>query len=236
MQLFYVQSLSEDSDIFYFDKDESRHIVKVLRKPIGDILNITNGNGWMFEAEILDNNIKSVQAKIIKKELQPKPNYHLHMAVAPTKSMERFEWFLEKATEIGISKITPIICENSERKVVKNQRLERIIQSALNQSLDCYLPKLNDTIKFTDFIKERHDVPSGYIAHCAHDGKKISFSSKIEPGEDILILIGPEGDFSQNEIEFALNANYLPVSLGKKRLRTETAAIVACHTVAMINE
>ncbi|MCP5063035.1 MAG: 16S rRNA (uracil(1498)-N(3))-methyltransferase, partial [Ignavibacteriae bacterium] len=151
MQLFYNPDITETTEQFSFNKEESKHITKVLRKREGDILNITNGNGWLFKAAISIANIKSCVATIIEKELQPRHNYKLHLSVAPTKMNDRYEWFLEKATEIGIDSITPILCEHSERKFVKQERFEKIIQSAMKQSLNCYLPKLNEVIKFNDF-------------------------------------------------------------------------------------
>ena len=177
---------------------------------------------------------KSVLAKIASFSEQPALGYKLHMAVAPTKSIDRFEWFLEKATEIGITEITPIICEQSERKRLKKERLERIILSAMKQSLKAHKPKLNDLVSFDDFLNAN---PSGrrYIAHCA-DGPKHSLFKEAQPSDTLLVLIGPEGDFSVKEIERALNAGFIPVTLGNTRLRTETAALAACHTIALINE
>jgi len=158
----------------------------------------------------------------------------VHLAVAPTKMNDRYEWFLEKATEIGIDSITPIICDHSERKVIKPERFEKIIQSAMKQSLQCYLPKLNPVLTFKEFMK--HEIPGQkLIAHC-EALKRQSFKSKILAKNDVTILIGPEGDFSVKEIEMALQHDYIPVTLGETRLRTETAAIAACHSVAFINE
>jgi len=234
MQLFYNPNITESDTLFSFDKDESRHIVKALRKTHGDILTITNGNGRLFKAKITVADIKHCQATIIEKALQPKRNVNLHLAVAPTKMNDRFEWFLEKATEIGVEEITPIICDHSERKVIKTERFEKIIQSAMKQSLQCYLPKLNAPVAFKDFITQSHTAQT-FIAHC-EDTKKQSLKSALQPDKDCLICIGPEGDFSVKEIEMALAAKYIPVTLGNTRLRTETAAIVACHSVAIVNE
>ena len=233
MQLFYNPNISENDTTFNFDKDESRHIVKVLRKTLGDQIHITNGNGWLFKAELTLADIKHCLVKIISKTLQPKRKYGLHLAVAPTKMNDRYEWFIEKATEIGIDEITPIICDNSERKVIKLERFEKIIQSAMKQSLQCYLPKLNAPVAFKAFINKEF-TSQKFIAHCEDTYKK-ALKSQINSTKDITILIGPEGDFSVKEIEMALEANYIPVNLGKNRLRTETAAIVACHTVALIH-
>lgn len=234
MQLFYNPNISEQTENFNFDKDESRHIVKVLRKKVGDRIHITNGIGWLFEAELILADIKNCTVKIVSQSLQSKRNYRLHMAVAPTKMNDRYEWFLEKATEIGIDEITPIICDNSERKVVKLERFEKIIQSAMKQSLQCYLPKLNETMSFKDFVAQA-TASKKFIAHCEESDKK-SLKSQLDANGDCIIMIGPEGDFSTQEIEQALQKNYLPVTLGNTRLRTETAAITACHSVAFLNE
>lgn len=234
MQLFYNSEITEHDISFSFDKEESKHIVKVLRKKSGDCLHITNGKGWLFEAELTLADIKHCTVHITSKSLQKKTNYNLHLAVAPTKMNDRYEWFLEKATEIGVSTITPIICDHSERKVVKTDRFEKIIQSAMKQSLQCYLPQLNAPISFKDFIFEDHGKHK-FIAHCEETDRK-SLKSQLKQHEDYLILIGPEGDFSVKEIEIALRQGYIPVTLGETRLRTETAALVACHSVAFINE
>lgn len=234
MQLFYNSDITQSTTEFSFDREESRHVVKVLRKNVGDILKITNGEGWLFDAEIIDNNIKSCRAKIVSSSKQERRPYKLHLVVAPTKMNDRYEWFLEKATEIGIDEITPIICDNSERKVIKRERYEKILQSAMKQSLQCYLPKLNDAVAFTDFMNQDFEGDI-YIAHCEESDRN-SLKNELKPNKDITILIGPEGDFSVKEIEMALKNNFIPVTLGDSRLRTETAAVVACHSVAFVNE
>lgn len=234
MQLFYNPNISEKDTTFNFDKDESRHIVKVLRKKTGDLLHITNGYGWLFEAELTLVDTKHCTVKILTQKLQAKRSFSLHLAVAPTKMNDRYEWFLEKATEIGIEEITPIICDNSERKVIKLERFEKILQSAMKQSLQCYLPKLNEPVSFKDFIDTSFSA-TRFIAHCENTDKK-SLKSLLKPNNDTVILIGPEGDFSVKEIKMALATDYIPVTLGNTRLRTETAAIVACHSVAFVNE
>ncbi len=234
MQLFYNPDITDDTKQFSFPKDESKHILKVLRKGVGDILHITNGKGGLFTAEITIPNLNKCIATITSKSLQVKRDYAVHLAVAPTKMNDRYEWFLEKATEIGIDSVSPIFCDHSERKVIKLERLERILQSAMKQSLSCYLPKLNDALSFKDFLKQdfRGDL---FIAHCEDTDRK-SLKQELKPNRDITILIGPEGDFSTNEIEQALQKGFIPVTLGETRLRTETAAIVACHSAAFINE
>ncbi|RTE52728.1 16S rRNA (uracil(1498)-N(3))-methyltransferase [Arenibacter aquaticus] len=233
MQLFYHPELDNETNQFTFPVDESRHISKVLRKKSGDILHITNGKGIWYEAEILNPDHKKCTAKITaNRAVSPNP-YRLHMVVAPTKLNDRFEWFLEKATEIGVHEITPIICDHSERKVIKQERMEKVIQSAMKQSLQTYLPKLNRAISFKEFMT----LPNSdncFIAHCENNQKK-ELLHAARPKENTSIMIGPEGDFSENEIEMALQNNYKAVALGNNRLRTETAAIVACTTLAMIN-
>ncbi len=235
MQLFYNANITKDTKQFAFDKTESRHIVRVLRKKTGDQLFITNGKGLLFNSEISIANDKKCLVTIIKVDEKPKPwNYHLHIAIAPTKSMDRYEWFLEKATEIGIDEITPLLCDHSERKIIKTERLEKIIESAMKQSLKFHLPKLNPLIKFSDFIN--HDFDSNlYIAHCEKVNKQ-TLKSVLLPNQKITILIGPEGDFSSSEIEKAIQQNFTPISLGESRLRTETAGVVATQMVSFINQ
>lgn len=235
MQLFYNSTLTEKSQDIIFDKIESKHIVRVLRKTTGDILHITNGKGFLFTAEISVASDKKCLAVITACETKPKPwNYYLHIAIAPTKLNDKYEWFLEKATEIGIDEITPIICSNSERRVVKLERFEKIIQSAMKQSLKFTLPKINEPIKFTDFINQNFNDKI-FIAHC-ENGIKKSLKEVIEPQENTIILIGPEGDFSSVEIKKAIGKNAIPISLGQSRLRTETAGLVAVQNMAFINE
>lgn len=233
MQLFYNFEITENTSQFSFNKEESRHIVKVLRKTTNDKVHITNGKGWLFTAQIIVPNIGKCTVEIISKSFQKKHPYNLHLAVAPTKMNDRYEWFLEKATEIGIDTITPIICDNSERKLIKTERLERILQAGMKQSLQCYLPKLNEAILFKDFLVQKLEGDL-FIAHCEETNKK-TLKSVLNNTNDITILIGPEGDFSVKEIEEALKNNFIPVTLGKTRLRTETAAVVACHSVAFLN-
>ncbi|MFD0988491.1 16S rRNA (uracil(1498)-N(3))-methyltransferase [Mariniflexile jejuense] len=234
MQLFYNPNINENTTQFSFEKEESKHIVKVLRKAVGDTLHITNGSGWLFTAEVAIPNINKCVVTIIAKEKQQKHNYSLHLAVAPTKMNDRYEWFLEKATEIGIDTITPIICDHSERKIIKPERFEKILQSAMKQSLSCYMPKLNEATAFKEFISQDFEDDL-FIAHCEETDRK-SLKQQLKPKQNITILIGPEGDFSSKEIELAIKNKFIPVTLGKTRLRTETAAIVACHSVAFTNE
>lgn len=234
MQLFYNPNINETSDGFSFDKEESGHIVKVLRKKEGDILFVTNGLGFLFKTEITMASEKKCTVRVVGFERVAHPKYRLHLAVAPTKMNDRYEWFLEKATEIGIAEITPLICDHSERKVIKTERFDKIILSAMKQSLHTFLPKLNAPMTFKEFMK---NIPDGqkFIAHCA-ETERISLKSAAKPGHNVTLLIGPEGDFSANEITTALANQYIPVTLGDTRLRTETAAVVACHSIVFINE
>jgi 16S rRNA (uracil1498-N3)-methyltransferase len=234
MQLFYNPNIDETTQEFSFDKEESKHIIKVLRKKDSDILHVTNGLGYLFETEITLASDNKCTVKIISLEKAPNPKYRLHLAVAPTKMNDRYEWFLEKATEIGIHEITPIICDRSERKVINPERFEKIILSAMKQANELYLPKLNEAITFKEFIKRKNDGLQ-LIAHCEETDKK-SLKSVLKTNENVTLLIGPEGDFSEKEITLALENNFQPVSLGNTRLRTETAAMVACHSVAFFNE
>ena len=235
MQLFYNSDINTSTSSITFDKIESRHIVRVLRKKQDDVLHITNGKGFLFDAKITIASDKKCVAEITTHQEKPKPwNYYLHIAIAPTKNNDRIEWFLEKATEIGIDEITPIICNNSERRVVKLERFEKIIQSAMKQSLKFTVPKLIAPIKFNEFINQ-HLEGETYIAHCDEQDKSL-LKSVVKPSENTTILIGPEGDFSLDEIKKALEKNYTPISLGKSRLRTETAALVAVNFISFINQ
>lgn len=206
---------------------ESKHCVRVLRKKEGDQIFITNGEGTLFKAIITDANSRkcafNIQSKEKSKQLAPP----LHIAIAPTKSIDRFEFFLEKATEIGVSEITPIICDHSERKVVKEERLNKIITAACKQSKNFYFPKLNKLTSIKEIFSL--DVQNKLIAHCS-EKEKIELKT-LKFKEKTVLLIGPEGDFSNGEIEQALSNGFQPISLGESRLRTETAGIVACTIV-----
>ncbi len=235
MQLFYNPHIESNSSQFTFDKIESRHIVKVLRKTEGDLLYITNGKNSLFEAKIIFANDKRCLIEIISEEKKPKPwDYYLHIAIAPTKNNDRLEWFLEKATEIGIDEITPIICDHSERKIIKKERLDKVVISGMKQSLKYNLPLLNDAVNFNQFVKQNNQGDL-FIAHCENTNKK-SLKSQLVTNQKLTILIGPEGDFSKKEIELALKNKFVAVTLGESRLRTETAGISAVHSVAFYNE
>ncbi|QGY45534.1 16S rRNA (uracil(1498)-N(3))-methyltransferase [Maribellus comscasis] len=233
MQLFYIPKISGNT--VTLDQSESKHAVRVLRLSKGDLIQIIDGKGGFYEGEIKDDNPKCCKISVLNatKELGKK-NYKLHIAIAPTKNIDRFEWFLEKATEIGIDEITPILSEHSERKVIKPDRLNKILVSAIKQSVKTYLPVLNEITSFTELASDT-TIENKFIAHC-NDGEKPHLKNMIHKNHDALILIGPEGDFSPEEVNFAKSKGFHEISLGKSRLRTETAGVVACHIVNLANE
>jgi len=233
MHIFYTPEISGKT--YTLDETESKHCVRVLRLEKGDEITLVDGNGGWFSAEIADPNPKRCVVNVIKSELNfGKREYRIHIGIAPTKNMDRIEWFLEKATEIGINRVTPLLCRFSERKEVKLDRLEKVMVSAMKQSLKAYLPQLDELTKFADFIHQPFEGQK-FIAHCEEQHREL-LKNAMNPGGNYLILIGPEGDFSPEEIELAINAGFLPVSLGDSRLRTETAGVVACHTFNLLNE
>ena len=233
--MFYNPDIDKDTHQITFDKEESRHIVKVLRKKEGDTVYITDGKGFLYTSKINIASDKKCLATIFSaSEKEIGRNYKLHIAIAPTKNNERLEWFLEKATEIGIDEITPIITKNSERRVIKKERLEKIIQAAMKQSLKFHLPKLNDAVPFNEFLNRKFEKKV-YIAHC-HEGDKGGMKTLIQPEESLTILIGPEGDFTEDEVSTCIKGGFHPITLGDARLRTETAAVVAVQNVAFINQ
>jgi 16S rRNA (uracil1498-N3)-methyltransferase len=231
MHLFYIKNIV--SDYYDFDKEESKHC-KVLRLKTGDMVYLTDGKGNMHKAEVIDNNYLKTKVKIIEttKEYN-KRTFYLHIAIAPTKSPDRFEWFVEKATEIGIDEITPIVCERSEKTHLKMERIEKIMESAIKQSVSAYLPKLNPTKPFNELMSESV-TSQKFIAYC-NDAQRFELKTSCLPQKPALILIGPEGDFSESEIALAKKNLFVPVSLGKSRLRTETAGVVACTIINLLN-
>lgn len=200
MQLFFNPNIDETTQSFSFDKEESRHIIKVLRKKDSDILHVTNGSGLLFETQITLASDNKCTVEVLSIKNAEKPKFNLHLAVAPTKMNDRFEWFLEKATEIGIQEITPIFCDRSERKVINRDRFEKIILSAMKQCNETFLPKLNEAISFKEFIKQQQNGLQ-LIAHCEETDKK-SLKEVLKPNEDVTILIGPEGDFSEKKLHW----------------------------------
>jgi len=232
MILFYTDDV--DGNIARLDTEQARHCVQVLRKKEGDAISFVDGTGGFYEGIIHETGKKKCVIKIIKTQqgFNKRP-FNLHIAIAPTKNMNRLEWFLEKATEIGIDEITPIICHHSERRKVRTDRLRKILVAAMKQSLKAYLPRLNEPISFKQFIQLPRTNLVKYIAQGAENAAlKDNYSAK----KDVLLLIGPEGDFSKAELSIAFDNGYQGINLGKSRLRTETAGIVACHTLNLLND
>ncbi len=233
MHLFLAKGITGIQ--FPLNEDESLHLARVLRLKLGETVQLLDGEGGIYEGEIqLVHQKNSVVGNIRKIESGVKRNYQLHIAIAPTKMMERLEWFLEKATEVGIDQITPIITQRSERTIVKQYRLEKIVQAAMKQSRQTYLPVVNESVTLDQFLQTQH---SGKlcIAHCI-DNKKTPFKEIASAHSDICVLIGPEGDFSQQEVDKTLAKNAVAVSLGNSRLRTETAGVVACIQMNLLHE
>lgn len=232
MYLFYVPEIDSRWEL---NEEESQHCVRVLRLTTGDTILLTDGRGNTYEARITNPHPKHCAFEVLSSEQQVnKRPYRLHVAIAPTKNIDRLEWMVEKCTEIGVDEITPLLCRFSERKVIKSERLIKIMVSAAKQSLKAYMPTLNDMCTLEDFIAKT-SCPQRFIAHCYKEDKRL-LQQEIHKGEDVVVLIGPEGDFSEEEVKNAIAAGYTPVSLGESRLRTETAGVVACHTVALMNQ
>ncbi|MDR1459837.1 MAG: 16S rRNA (uracil(1498)-N(3))-methyltransferase [Bacteroidales bacterium] len=237
MNFFY--SAEPVLHIHVLNEQESRHCVKSLRLRTGDSLCLTDGKGNVYNAKIIDDNVKACSLEIIDRlEDYPRLPYHLHIGIAPTKNSERLEWFVEKAVETGISEITTLLCDNSERTSVKSDRIERLMISALKQSLRTELPVFTNEIPFAPFLeKTKNRYTQKFIAYCGKtEQASLPLKTYCKPHTDALILIGPEGDFSPSEIHQAIKCGFIPISLGKFRLRTETAALLACATLQIINE
>ncbi|PRP66142.1 16S rRNA (uracil(1498)-N(3))-methyltransferase [Nonlabens agnitus] len=230
MQLFYFSQPAATDEILSLEKEDTRHITKVLRKKVGDAIHVTNGEGDLFDATIvqLTSNKCQLQLNHLRFEATKKPQ--LHIAIAPTKMNDRMEWFLEKSTELGITTITPLLCSNSERRNIKEERFEKIIISAMQQSLRLHKPKLNPLTPLHEFL-ETASEDLKLIAHCEETNKR-HITELLDKKMDTLILIGPEGDFTPDEIEKALEHQFSPVHLGHTRLRTETAGI---HVASLFN-
>ena len=240
MNIFFTPDITGNQ--YSLSEEESKHCIRVLRHSKGDILTLVDGTGGWYLSEIIDANPKKCLVRVTEKKINfEKRNYHLHIAIAPTKNIERMEWFLEKATEIGVDEITPLLCEHSERKQIKTDRLEKVMISAMKQSLKAYLPRLNNLTTFDSFVKQGNAVEHlanpnlRFIAHC-NEVEKMNLFEAAKPSASILVLIGPEGDFSSSEIETALKNEFREISLGKSRLRTETAGIVAVQMINLLNE
>jgi len=232
MHLFYTPDISGNA--YTLSEEESKHCIKVLRLEKGSIVYLIDGRGGFYKAEIAVPHPKQCVLNIIEEQQEyGKRDHYLHIAVAPTKNIERLEWFLEKATEIGIDEVTPIICERSERKDVNGSRLNKIITSAVKQSLKAYHPKLNPAVRFKEFVATGNSFQK-FIAYCI-EGEKKALKDSISLAGKYLILIGPEGDFSPVEVSLAEAAGFEAITLGSSRLRTETAALEACFEINFLN-
>ncbi|MDR1524695.1 MAG: 16S rRNA (uracil(1498)-N(3))-methyltransferase [Tannerella sp.] len=233
--LFYAPDIASIPEL---PEDESLHCARVLRLKTGDRITLTDGKGFLYEAILVDAHPGHCRIDITGKLKQKLPwNFDVHIAVSPAKNMDRMEWFVEKATEIGINRITCLRCRYSERREIKLQRLNRIAVSAMKQSQKTTLPEISEITDFQNFIAHNTADTGGYkmIGHCAGSEKKL-IKDIYKPGKNALILIGPEGDFSKEEIDAAISAGFYPVSLGESRLRSETAALAACHTIHVLNQ
>ena len=234
MQLFYAPDFTAPE--YMLSEEESRHAVKVLRLEEGDILHITDGRGNLYRCEVASAHQKHCLVRVVEQfeEFEKLP-YNLTMAVAPTKNIDRYEWFLEKATEIGVAEFVPIVSEHSERKVIKQEREEKVITAAVKQSLKAYHPVLAEITPF-DKLVSREFAGRKFIAHCGEAVKEKKYlASTLRKGEDALILIGPEGDFSSAEVALAVANGFEEITLGTQRFRTETAAVVAVDMVSIVN-
>lgn len=234
MNQFYAPNILTDNTL---PEEESHHAVKVLRLQAGDSVMVMDGQGTMYHATIAVAHPKHCVLNSLEKIETPRTrNYRLHIAIAPTKNMDRLEWFVEKAAEIGIDEISPIFCTFSERKVLKADRIEKILVSAMKQSMQPYLTKLNEPCTFKEFMKRASAFDEQkFIGHC-HSGEKEMLAKAVKPNGRYLIMIGPEGDFSEEEVAEAVKNCFTPISLGDMRLRVETAALYSCSVVAIKNQ
>ena len=234
MQLFYTPDIDAASATYQLNEEESKHCARVLRLPTGDKVQLIDGRGNFYTAAITDPHPKRTSLQIISVQKDfHKRNHYLHIAIAPTKNIERLEWFLEKATEIGIDEISLIICQRSERKEAKIERLDKIITSAIKQSIKAWHPVLNEPIALNKLLTTRFDGQK-FIAHC-EEGDRFTLKHELKPFGKYLVLIGPEGDFTPKEVDDALKNGFKAITLGESRLRTETAALEACFEVNFLN-
>ena len=234
MHIFYSPGITGND--YTLDEKESRHCIKVLRMKSGTPVRLIDGKGNLYEAVIVDPDPRKCSLSItgVTRDFE-KRNYKLHIAISPLKNYERFEWFIEKSVEIGVDEITPIICSNTEKPGIKRERINSLIISAMKQSLKSTLTVLNETCQFHDFIRN-NNYGSRMITHCNNIFPKCKIGEVYSKGNDAVLLIGPEGDFSGDEIKAAITEGFLSVHLGKSRLRSETAGIAACYSIYHINQ
>lgn len=232
MNLFYAPDIIQP--YYQLTEEESKHLIRVFRYRVGDEVFFTDGKGYIYTCTIIDANPKHCKVEVLnKREGEDRRPFQLQMGVAPTKNISRFEWYLEKATEIGIDAIIPFVSFHSERKDIKKDRLNRVVTAAVKQSLKSFHPRLHDLIKFKEMIALPFEGQK-FIAFI-DEGVTLELSEAYQPGNNAFILIGPEGDFSHEEVNLAKQHGFIPVKLGPSRLRTETAAVAACHTVNLLN-
>ena len=232
MHLFYQPVINTGT--FALDPSESTHCTRVLRLNAGDTIHLTDGQGKLFLAKIVNPDKKASQIQITGVSHIPRErDYFLQIALAPTKKIERFEWFIEKATEIGIDRIIPLICFNSERRVIKEDRLRKIAVAAMKQSLKAWLPEITCALSFRELVEQEQGLNKFIATADIPEGKHLA--NMYRKGSNVLILIGPEGDFHKDEMDMARSEGFIPANLGKSKLRTETAGLVACHTVNLVN-
>jgi len=234
MQIYYAPDIRGNS--YTLDENESKHLIRVLRMTKGSGVRLIDGKGNLYEGIISDPDQKKCTIDITRKIMDfEKRNYRLHIAISPLKNTERFEWFVEKSVEIGIDEITPLLCRNTEKQGIKTVRAENIITSAMKQSLKATRTLLNEPCSLEDIISM--DMKGiRMIAHCNNSIARQKISDVYSKNESVTILIGPEGDFTRNEINQAIQSGFSPVHLGPSRLRTETAGVSACHSVYFINQ
>jgi 16S rRNA (uracil1498-N3)-methyltransferase len=225
----------EEIDGLKLSEEESHHAIRVLRLKENDLISLIDGKGRKSLGLITLAHKKHLEFSLVENFTEPAPNFHIHMGIAPTKNLDRFNFFIEKTVELGISRITPFITSNSERKSLPIDKLKKQILSAVKQSGNLYLPQLDELTLFKEFIISENLPEKRFIAHCEEDKEVPELSHLIPPNKKVLILIGPEGDFTREEINLALENNFSAVRLGLTRLRTETAGIIACHTVHVIS-
>ncbi len=232
MNLFYTPDIS--GSLYTLNGEESKHCIRVLRMKTGNEIYLVDGKGGLYKGKISNENPNACNIEIIESIFNfGKRGYYFHLAIAPTKNIDRIEWLVEKAVEIGIDEFTPVICDHSERKNFKVDRIERIAIAAMKQSYKAYKPKINECITFKGFINFTYEEVK-LIAHC-NETNRNKIKNNYKTGQSVVCLIGPEGDFSENEIQSAVKSGFIGVTLGNSRLRTETAGLVACHTISILN-
>ncbi len=232
MQIFYAYAVSEGTA--HFSREESGHCLRVLRMRRGEKISFTDGNGNLYNGVIKGDDSTAMTASVTSVTRDAGHEYRLHIAISPVKNDDRLEWFIEKAVETGIDEITPLLCNRTEKKRIRKERLEGLILSAMKQSVRSYLPKLNEPLSFSEFIAGER-TGKRLIACCDPGIERLMINSAFSPGEEVTILIGPEGDFTPEEVIQAVQHGFIPVHMGPNRLRTETAGVVTCCSVYLAN-